>query len=263
MGKLYALKAAGLFILLFFYVHGGSAQDNLMVFKVEGRPVLKVDNTTKSLSKGSPIVTNSIVSVKANDHLLLINDAGNCFEIKKSGDYSYAQIKRIPAAADNSSFTQKYLSYVWNQFAKNTTTTSKTGVVYRNDNLILLQPSDSVKIYFPEIKFAWKLDSEENYFFLKEMETDKLVKFGVMGKNLTLFVDDHLLKKGNMYQWAVSETKFPDMDALTFYNFSLLSNEEFKSLEPDIELFKKDLQALGFNASEIKIMLCNDYKICY
>ncbi len=263
MGKLFSLKAAILVMLLFFCALDISAQDKLMVFKVEGTPVLKIDKTTKSLSKGSPIVLNSVVSVKANDQLLLINDAGYCFEIKKTGDYSYADIKKIPASVDNSSFTKKYLSYVWNQFAKNTANPSKTGVVYRNDNLILLQPSDSVKIYFPEIKFVWNLDSEEKYFFLKEMETDHLVKFGVMGKNLTLFVDDQLLKKGKSYQWAVSETKFPDMDALTFYNFSLLSNDEFKALEPDIDLFKRDLAALGFSTSEIKIMLCNDYKICY
>lgn len=263
MGKLFSLKTALLFFIFLFCALQVSAQDNLMVFKVEGTPVLKIDKTTKSLSKGSPIASNSTVSIKTNDKLLLINDAGYCFEIKNTGDYSYADIKKIPASGDNSSFTKKYLSYVWNQFAKNTSNPSKTGVVYRNDNLILLQPSDSVKIYFPEIKFVWNLDSEEKYFFLKEMETGHMVKFGVMGKNLTLFVDDQLLKKGKIYQWAVSETKFPDMEALTFYNFSLLSNEEFKSLEPDIELFKKDLQALGFNASEIKIMLCNDYKICY
>lgn len=263
MGKLFSLKTATLLILLFFYVLGSSAQDNLMVFKVEGTPVLKIDKTTKSLSKGSPITTNSTVSIKANDKLIFINEDGYCFEIKEIGDYSYAAIKKIPATVDNSSFTKNYLSYVWSQFSKNTTNPSKTGVVYRNDHLILLQPSDSVKIYIPEIKFVWNLESDEKYFFLKEMETDQLVKFGVMGNNFTLFVDDQLLKKGKNYLWAVSETKFPDLDALIFYNFSLLSNEEFKAMEPDINLFKKDLQKLGFTASEIKIMLCNDYKICY
>lgn len=263
MGKLYSLKAILLLALVFFCVVGSYAQDNLMVFKIEGTPVLKVDKAIKSLSKGSPIDANGLISLKDKDHLLLINNDGNCFEINKAGDYSFADIKKNPIKEDNSSFTKKYLSYVWNQFTKNTNAQSKTGVVYRNDMLILLQPSDNVKLYIPEIKFVWNVDSEEKYFFLKDIETDHLTKFGVMGNNLTLFVDDQLLKKGRSYQWAVSETKFPDLEALVFYSFSMLSNEEFKALEPEIQLFKKDLQSLGFSAPEIKLLLCNDYKICY
>ena len=123
MGKLFSLKTALLFFIFLFCALQVSAQDNLMVFKVEGTPVLKIDKTTKSLSKGSPIASNSTISIKANDKLLLINDAGYCFEIKNTGDYSYADIKKIPASGDNSSFTKKYLSYVWNQFAKNTSNT--------------------------------------------------------------------------------------------------------------------------------------------
>ncbi|MGB1308674.1 MAG: hypothetical protein ACPG6B_07170 [Oceanihabitans sp.] len=72
-----------------------------------------------------------------------------------------------------------------------------------------------------------------------------------------------MLKRGVAYQWAISEKKFPNLDDLVFYNFTLLTPEEFKALKPEIEAFKADMQKLGFTPSEIKNLLCNDYKMCY
>jgi hypothetical protein len=263
MGKLCLIKYISLVTLVLCCLTVCHAQENLMVFKVKGSPVLKVNDSLKSLSKGSQIPSNAIVSLSANDDLLLINEKGNCYKINEPREYKFAEVLKNPVAEDNSSFTTKYFTYVWDQFAKNTKSKVKTGVVYRNDNIILLQPSDSVKIYNPEIKFVWNIDVKESFFLLRDLETDHISKFGVRGNFLTLFVDNEFLEKGKAYQWAISDTKFPDLEEVEFYNFSLLTNDEFKVHKTDIDLFKKELTILGFTNDEIKVLFCTDYKICY
>ena len=263
MEKLYSIKYISLITLVLCCLSVGNAQNSLMVFKVNGSPILKVNDSLKSLSKGSQISSNASITLNANDDLLLINEKGNCYKINEPREYLFSEVLNNPVAVDNSSFTKKYFTYVWDQFVKNIKSKVKTGVVYRNDNLILLQPSDSVKIYNPEIKFVWNIEAEDSFFLLRDIETDHISKFGVTGNYLTLFVDNEFLEKGKAYQWAVSDTKFPNLDDVEFYKFSLLTTDEFNVLKPDIDLFKKELSALGFTSNEIRTLLCTDYKICY
>jgi hypothetical protein len=263
MEKLYSIKNISLITLVLFSLSVVKAQKSLMVFKVNGSPILKVDGSLKSLSKGSQIPSNAIVSLSTNDDLLLINEKGQCYKINEPREYKFSEVLNNPVAEENSSFTNKYFTYVWDQFAKNKKSKVKTGVVYRNDNIILLQPSDSVKIYNPEIKFVWNIDVEDSFFLLRDIETDHIMKFGVTGNYLKLFVDNMFLKNGKTYQWAISDTKFPNLEEVEFYNFSLLTSEEFKVHKEDIDLFKKELSALGLTNDEIKVLFCTDYKICY
>jgi hypothetical protein len=257
------MKHISLITLVLCCLSVGKAQENLMVFKVKGSPVLKVNDSLKSLSKGSQIPSNAIVSLSSSDDLLLINEKGDCYKINEPREYKFSEVLKNPVAEDNSSFTTKYFTYVWDQFTKKTKSKVKTGVVYRNDNIILLQPGNNVKIYNPEIKFVWNIDVDDSFFLLRDVETDHISKFGVAGNYLTLFVDNDFLEKGKAYQWAISDTKFPNLDEVEFYNFSLLTNDEFKVHKADIDLFKKELNTLGLSNDEIKVLFCADYKICY
>jgi hypothetical protein len=263
MEKLRSLRHIGALVLIFCCLSVVKAQEKLMVFKVKGSPVLKVNDSLKSLSKGSQVPSNSIVSLATNDDLLLINEKGNCFQINDAREYNFSEVLENAVAEDNSSFTNKYFTYVWDQFAKNKKSKVKTGVVYRNDNIVLLEPADSVKIYNPEIKFSWNIDVPESYFLLRDIETNHISKFGTKGSYIKLFVDNEFLVKGKEYQWAVSDTKFPNLDELDFFNFSLLTGDEFLEYKSDIDLFKKELTSLGLSKGEIKVLFCNDYKICY
>ena len=263
MEKLYPIKYLSLIALLLCSVFIGSAQSNLMVFKVNGSPILKVKDSLRSLSKGSEISSNAIVSLRANDDLLLINEKGNCYKIDEPREYEFSEILKHPFAEDNSSFTKKYFTYVWNQFVKNTKRKSKSGVVFRGDKINLLQPRDSIRFNTPEVKFVWSSDSEESIFHLKNMETGHISKIGVTGNSLTLFIDNEILEKGKSYKWAISDDKFPNYEQVEFYSFTILTRDEFRLLKPDIDMFKKELSALGFTSNEIKSMLCIDYKICY
>lgn len=263
MEKLYlVIKKSCVLSLLFFSIQAFT-QTDLVVYKIHGTPKIKSNNTVTNIKKGLLLNEESKVLLAVKDTLLLIDHAGNAFKINTKGTYSLQDISKNPIANTSASFTKKYFSYVWNTFIKNDNTKTKVGVVFRNDNVVLLQPSDSVKLYTSEIKFVWNTDDKESFFHLKNVKDNHITKFGVNGSFVTLFVDNTILNRGEMYQWAISEKKFPNLDDLVFYNFSLLTLDAFNALKPELESFKKDMTSLGFSAIEIKEMLCNDYKICY
>jgi hypothetical protein len=263
MEKLYEIIGKGLCLLLLCSTLGIHAQNSLVVFKTEGRPMVKVNDSLKTLSKGSAIASNAVITIKDTENLLAIDEHGNCYKTDRIGDYTFADLLNSPVPADNSSFTKKYLTYVWNQFTNQNSAKTKTGVVFRTDNFTLLQPPDNVKFFVPEINFVWNIDAEFSYFMLKDLATGHISKFGVSGNSLTLFVDNRLLTKGNTYQWSVSDQKFPDLEQIEYFNFSIITNEEFAALKPELDSFKNDLSAIGFSTEEIKQLLCSDYKICY
>lgn len=263
MGKLYLIPRQIIVFTLFFYSIISHAQNNYIVYKQFGTPKLKIKDSIKNINKGSIFSENQELVLTKKDSLLLIDAKGKVYCIKTKGRYTFNQIKKYPVATENTSFTKKYFSYVWKQFTNNNSNKSKVGVVFRNNNIILLQPSDSVKLFTSEIKFTWASNFSESYFHLKNTQNNHITKFGVSGNFITLFLDNNLLKSGVNYQWAIADKKFPNLEELEFYNFTLLTTEEYIALKPNIDAFTKDMKNLGFSAIEIKESLCNDYKICF
>jgi len=255
------------FALLFIFGATVYSQNNFIVFKVEGAPRLLQNDTIRTVTKGSIIDFTSKLTLHRDDSVLIINEEGNLIKVDDERTYTYNDLYYIAPEKDDSNFTKKYFAYVWNQFTNNRKIRTKGGVVYRVDNnSLMIEPSDSVKIYFPEIKFVWKKDDAVDktyYFILKNLKTNHITKIGTRNDELRLFVDNVILKRGTNYEWAVSETKYPDLYEVTFYNFELLDNEQFKSLSFEISSITTGLQKLGFASEEIKKMLCEDYKICY
>ena len=263
MEKLYEIIRNSACVLFLLSTIGVHAQNSLVVFKIEGRPMVKVNDSLQTLSKGSAITNGAVITLRESENLLAVDDQGNCYKTNRTGDYTFSELLSAAVPADNSSFTKKYLTYVWNQFTNQNSAKTKTGVVFRNENFTLLQPMDSVKFFTPEINFVWNIDAEVSYFMLKDLTTGHISKFGVSGNSLTLFVDNSILTKGSIYQWTVSDKKFPDLEQIEYFNFSIITNEEFAALKPELDAFKSDLSAIGLSTDEIKQLLCSDYKICY
>ena len=263
MEKLYIVIKKSIFLGVLFFSIQAFTQTDLIVYKIHGTPKIKSNNTVTNISKGLLLNEKNTVLLAVKDTLLLIDKTGNAYKINTKGTYSVQDIIKNPVANTSTSFTKKYFSYVWNKFIKNENTKTKVGVVFRNDNVVLLQPSDSVKLYTSEIKFVWNTDDKESFFHLKNLKDNHITKFGVNGNFVTLFVDNTILNRGESYEWAISEKKFPNLDDLVFYNFALLTSETFNALKPELDSFIKDMESLGFTPKEIKEMLCNDYKMCY
>lgn len=266
MEKLHFLKHS-FFFFLFSSVLFTNAQNNFYVYKTEGKPTIIVNDTLQKIYKGTKISEKSIVTLKNGDKLMLINKKGNLFKIPNAGKYKFSDIEKIKSVENNSSLTSDYFAYVWKQFTNNKAKKLKTGVVYRTDNItLMLQPADSIKIYFPEVKFTWSTHPKEKktlYFILKEKNDSHITKIGTESDNLTLFVDNELLSRGKTYEWTVSETKYPNFEDVKFYNFELLDTQKFRETQEKMAKITSELKKLGFENDEIKRMLCEDYKVCY
>jgi hypothetical protein len=266
MEKLHLIKRI-LIILTICSSTYSHSQNGFFVYKAEGNPTLKIHDSIKPISKGIKIRSNSIVTINSQDVILLINKIGELFKISSKGKYTFLDLKNLKPIKEKTSFTEKYFTYVWNEFTKNAQNKSKGGVIYRTDHLtLMLQPADSLKIYFPEIRFSWSQQSDENkgfYFILKDTKTSKITKIGTDTTSLTLFVDNNILSRGNTYQWTVSSEKYPNFEEIKFYSFELLNSQQFKNMQSEIGSITIDLKKLGFTDTEIKMMLCEDYKVCF
>lgn len=239
-------------------------QEQLMIYSVKGEPEIQQDiNGVKKAAKGFVLSSKDVAILKPSDTLLIISNDGKGYQLTKAGSYAYKDVFKNEIKYESSSFTSKFFSYVWDEFSNNRKQKAKIGVVYRNDRLVIIEPLDASKLFTSEIRFEWESEFEENYFHLKNMENNHVTKIRLKGNSLSLFVDNNLLKRGVTYQWAISKEKFPDLNQIQFYTFSLVTTKEFNELKTDLAEFKTEMKRLGFNDNEIKLSLCNDYKLCF
>lgn len=252
-----------IFIVLSGVSTNGFAQNSYCVFDVTGKPI---SAKGMILKKGDLITAEDAFTVKTGQKVLLTDNEGQLFEIPENNNCDFLKVPSFKKNMETGSFSKKYLAYVWKKFSKQESGNANIGAVYRNDkNYKQLAPLDSVKLYVPEIDFAWVTEKpdDKSYFFLQEEGQDHITKIGVDGNNLHLFVDYQLLKPGKTYFWGASREKFPDTDAMKLASFTLLDKKEFDTMASQINELRTDMSQLGFTEVEIKEMLCKDYKLCY
>jgi hypothetical protein len=204
----------------------------------------------------------------SDDVIFYLDNNHSVYKFEQQGTFKYKDLKKVAPTIDKSTFTQRMFEYVWNQFTKtNVKEKNKSGVVYRGDNIVLmLHPADSIKIFYPEIKFEWHQiedKTKDYYFILRDVENKNITKIGLKDNSLTLFVNENLVTSGKTYEWTITETKFPNYDKTTFYSFKLLTASEFDNLKKEIDAITEDLKSLGFDKNEIRAAICEDYKVCF
>ena len=262
------MKKSVFFFMVFFVVHYGISQETFFVYKVKGEPFMKINDSVKSVGKGSELNEKTTVSINENDVLYFINNQGDIFVLNHPGKFSYSDLQKTPAIKDNTSFSKKFFGYVWKEFTNKTASRNdKVGVVYRgDDNILMRTPNDSIQIYSSEINFEWdsiKGKTKEYYLVLRDLDTDKITKIGTHSTSISLFVDDFILREGGNYQWCITETKYPNYKKIVFYNFKLLNQSEFESLDDEIKNISEVLKEIGLSEIEIRETICQDFKICY
>ena len=237
-------------------------QNTYYVFKKSGEPFFY---SNKPLERGSNVSAGDTLFLGKTDYILLVNQLGELFELKEPNEYIFSQLLNFRRRFHDESLTKKYFAYVWKQFTNQTKKRQDAGVVYREDHEIkLLNPRDSVKVYNPELTFNWvnNTDTDKLFFFLKDLESNRITKFGVTGNSLTLFLDNYLLTVDKEYDWAVAKISFPNLNQLKFNNLKILTKEEYKRQLDEMAIIIKAFRLLGFTEEEIKKAICIDYKLC-
>ncbi len=272
MENLFKIRCLTVFILFIFISHNFYAQNNnnFFVYRFLGEPYLEINDSIKPVTNGSIIDENTILTMNMNDEIQFINEKGDVFDLVSTGDFRLNDLLKIPTIKNTNSYVRKYFSFVWKEFTNNVVARSnKSGVVYRGDEIILMQqPVDSIKIYYQvyEIKFEWKSikdKTKDYYFILKNLDSGEISKIGTLATSISLFVDGTILKEGGNYEWAITETKYPNFNKTTFYSFKLLNTSEFEAMEEELKSITKFLKNIGLSKNDIQKAICQDYRICY
>ena len=261
MERIFISRLVGALILCFTCIlcYG---QDNYYVFKKSGNPT---KNTDKILDRGAAFLEADTLNMGKKDHLLLVNELGELFEITIPNNYAYSAIADYQRKLEENSFTKKYFTFVWKQFTNQHKRRQEAGVVYREERKIkLIAPQDSVKLYSPEVHFSWKnnTDKTEQFFFLRDLKSGHLTKIGITGSTIELNLDNLLLKSDQAYEWSVAVSSFPNLNELKFNRLNMLSKADYEKLKKEMTSIIKAFKLLGFSESEILEAICLDYKFC-
>jgi len=245
----------------------GYSQTSFVVHKVIGEPYLQVNDSIKSLTRGSLIDKSSVLVMNRDDVVHYINDEGELYRLLETGSFSYEDLQNIPASQNNPSFLKELISYSWKEFTNTIAVRNKkSGVVYRGEELIAkLNPVDSAFIAGSEIRFTWepKENKEKDYYFiLRDVSKGTITTIGTPSTGLTLMVDENLLMFGNKYEWAIAETRIPP-DDFPFSSFEIGSKEEIKNSMQKIKQIYSLLSKNGYSREEIRNIACQEFKICY
>jgi len=267
MENLSKIKTLLILILATASIQGILSQNNLVVYKFSGQPVIQVNDSILPLTKGTVLDKSTTLVMNRDDVLHFINEKGNLFKLVSTGRFSQKDLLKVPAMKNNSSFTQNSFSYLWKEFTNNLALrNNKSGVVYRGDFINLLRPLNDVNIYSSEITFKWEAKENKTkayYFLLRDPETNILTKIGTLTNSVTLFVDNNLIEYGKSYDWAVVETKFPNLEKLEFNRLNVGTQNDFKELKEEIASISRLLKDIGMNDQEARELLCVDFKKCF
>jgi len=260
MGKLFFSR---LIILTIFAISPiVIGQEYYCVFKVDGGPLL---NDSIPLQKGVFINSGQFLRLNEKDEVVLLDDNGTIYELDKKMYIPFKNIEKFSKRPEQSSFTMKYLKFIWNKLWQDEEK-ENIGVVFRSSRSNqLIAPLDSVSIYKSEIAFSWleKQAGEDNFIFIRKNREETFLKFTTNGNTLALPVHDILLERDNTYYWSVSTDATPEKGELDFNTFQLLSEDSFNLKMEDVKEIWKEFKILGFTEEEIRTTFCEDNRLCF
>jgi hypothetical protein len=246
-----------------FFVFGVNAQDSLCIYKLNGESYIKSGTNYKRIKKGNFIKNGSTVVLKHSSNFTAISYDGLVYKLNKSGNYDYKDILQLNEFKTKSGLTSKYFKLIWTQLTQKEETKTIIGGVFRGESLMLF-PLDSSKIVGSKITLKWQTEDEvDNYYiFLKEKNTDKILKYSTNGSELTIYKDYEFLSQGNTYYWAVTTIEFPNLKNIPFFEFQYIDREEYNLEKNKYEVFIDDLKMLGLDKMEIDNLICKTYSLC-
>jgi hypothetical protein len=240
-----------------------SAQDSLCVFNLKGSAYSKIKSSFQPISKGMFITEKSTLLVNESSEITTINSKGEAYQISNAGEYKYSKILEHNTLKNAKGLTSKYLKLIWNELLKKNSGKTIIGGVFRGD-ILMEFPIDSASVASSKLTFKWKIDEETSqyYFFIKNIETDELIKFATNGSELSLYKDHSIFSEGDDFEWTVSTSEYPNLKNMPYYTFSLIDRAAYEALKANYKVLISDLKTIGLSDSEIENSLCETYGIC-
>lgn len=215
------------------------------------------------LTKGMFIKDKSTVLVSRTTEIIAISAGGEAFQINKEGEYKYSRILKQRVIENSKGLTSKYFKLIWDELLKKSSGKTIIGGVFRGD-ILMEFPLDSTSMASSRLTFKWKTEDgvKQYYFFIKNVESEEVIKLATNGSELSLYKNQAIFSNGNKFQWSVSKIEFPNHKNIPFYTFTLIDRAEYDVLKTNYKDLINDLKVLGLSNAEIENSLCETYRIC-
>ena len=239
-----------------------NAQDSLCVFNIKGSAYHKILNAIKPVTKGSFITSKTTLIVNKFAKIVAINSKGEAYKIEAVGNYNFNDIIKCKIKASKS-LTVQYLKLIWNEFINKKSGKTVIGGVFRG-GVLMEYPKDSVQLASSKITLQWKTEGEisEYFVFVRNLKTNEILKLSTNGSELSLYKNQRIFSEGTQFEWAVTTQEFPNLKNIPFFSFTLIDQNMYIDLTLNYSGFIKDLQLLGFTATEIEVSICETFGIC-
>ncbi|WP_370001144.1 hypothetical protein [Winogradskyella sp.] len=257
MEKSFTLILIGLLSLV------STAQDSLCVFKIDGNALAKFDTSNKPIKKGDVLAEKNTVYLTSPSKVTLINSKGEAFKLTNAGTYHYNDILRNEYIENQKSLTSKYFKMIWKELTNKDAEKAIIGGVFRGDVLMEF-PKDSAYVASNKLTLKWKTenDSTEYFIFIKNIKTDQILKLATNGSEISVYKDQRFFEDGDEFQWTVLTSEFPNLKNAVFFDFKLISKNDYKTYSEAYSDLIQDLEALGLTDLEIENTICQTYGLC-
>lgn len=243
------MKATIIYLFLIFLQTSTSASDHLFkVFYIKGDALIEHDSKSNALAKDAMIYINDIITLKENTTMVLLDENNNSLVIEKPGTYSTDEIILLFENVNHDNFTQKYFSYVVEEFLHHHGEKTYTAAVSRGELIELLNPKDSCIVISDDIDFNWtNLENKDLWFFIYSSSGQRIHESQAKDTSLIISIKGSGLISGETYLWMVSLNRYPTEDDLLNV-FTIADDINKLKLESDIKNFETQLSNSGYDA---------------
>lgn len=257
---------AKLFVRLTFFllcIHFAKGQETLCVYKTGGTSLLEDKNMTITLKKGALIQKKNLIKVLPKASFTAIDNNGNAYNVNVDGRYNFENLLNFKTKENKSNFTANYFKYIWQELTNSGEKKNLIAGVFRGD-FLMLSPSDSSKIASSKITLKWQTieDTKLYYVFLRNVDTDDILKIETNGTQLALYDEASIFYDGSQFEWAVSTDAFPNLDNIPFFSFELIDRNQYEAEKTTYKDFISDLKNMNISEKEIEAILCRTYGLC-
>jgi len=225
-----------------------SQQDVLYVSKIKGTILLGIQNPL-ALKQGDELKPNDQFTVMANSSFQAIDKNGHVYNHDKVGAYSYTNlVTHSKYKTDN--LTKSYFKFVWKKISGQKDSKPVIAGVFRGD-VKPLQPENNTVVTGFKISFKWEGSKSKTIIFIKNIETNEILKTAVFGNSFEVFTNSTFFKSGTQYQFAVSSQEFADTDNLSFFNFNYIPTKIYNELAYKKQSLVDTLRQLNYSKNEI------------
>ncbi|MBD77840.1 MAG: hypothetical protein CL840_02710 [Crocinitomicaceae bacterium] len=221
-----------------------AAQGTFKVLSAKGENAMQKGSEYVPLGPGSQLPENSKIMLGENGVVELTNSSNKTITLNKPGIYTMDDLAG-DFKADNSSLTQRYLEYVFNEMTSSgpSSNLAITGSVERSlsDAAISIFSPESTYIMSKETTFMWEAKNPSSSYkvIVKNLFDEEVITTVVEGNSANVDLSKIEFEEDAIYKLSVEDPSNPSNKSGELI-LRIPSNEEVSTINKDLSEIEKD-----------------------